>query len=141
MSRLASIRRIDTSDPQKLAKEIERLIAVLDQELDALTLARIQEWAEVTVLQRGSVVAKFGQLVRLDTTGITAPHVMLPAATSADIGKSIGVTRNQLSPTNLPVIHAAQTINYSGVVATLVASTIGIKKYSWTGQTWEGGRY
>jgi hypothetical protein len=140
VSKLAGIRQLDTSSPEALKRDLGRLIETLDREFDAIVAARFFEWNEVTPLQRGTVQAKFGQLVRMDTTpGRAAPHVQLPEATTADIGKSVGVSRNNLSPTGLVVFHPAgsQLLNYSSGAATLVASSLGIRVATWLGSSWE----
>jgi hypothetical protein len=142
MSALSTLRQLDTSDPEKLKRDLARLVDILDRELDRIEAGRLLDWSEVTALQRGDVTAKMGQLVRLDTTANQpAPHVYLPEAKTADIGKKIGVAANSSSPTCVPVVHGAggQKISFTGTVATLVASTLAIRSVTWTGPTWEVG--
>lgn len=140
MSKLAGLRQLDTSSPEALKRDLGRLVEALDRELDAIVAARFFEWNEVTPLQRGTVQAKFGQLVRMDTTpGQSAPHVYLPEAKTTDIGKRVGVSRNSLSPTGCVVMHpvAGQLINYVATGLTLVPSTLGIRQATWLGSSWE----
>lgn len=142
MSRLRSLTQLDTTDPEKLKRDLGRLVQELDDELDAAKARMAIEWPEVTALQRGSITAKMGQLVRVDTLpGAPAPHVYMPEAKTTDIGSRIGVSVNATSPTCLAVAHSvgSQKINFTGTVATLVASALVIRAVTWTGQTWELG--
>jgi hypothetical protein len=142
MSRLASIRQLDTSSTEALKRDLARLVELIDSELDAVSARIIFEWQDVPPLQRGSVAAKFGQLVRMDTTpGQPAPHVVLPQAGTADIGKSVGMAVNAPSPTCILVAHGAgaQRVGYTGTAATLVASSLVIRTVTWSGSTWELG--
>lgn len=142
MSKLRSLlAQLDTASPEALKRDLGRLVDIVDKELDALAAERFFEWNSVTPLQRGTITAKFGELVRVDTTpGQPAPQVNLPEAKTTDIGKRVGVSRNYLSPTCLVVIRPAgtQLFNFATGGATLVASTLGIRDVVWNGASWEG---
>ncbi len=142
MSRLKSQTQIDTSSPENLRRDLARALATIDELFDLTSALFGVEWNSVTPLQRGDIRAKFGELVRVDTTpGQATPRVYLPGAKTTDIGKRIGLTSNYLSPTCLPVVYPAnnQLVRYSSGGATIVPSTLNVRELVWTGASWEGG--
>lgn len=139
MSRVRSLAQLDCSSLEALRRDLGRLVAAIDLELDERSAERPFEWHNVTPLQRGEVRSKFGQLVRMDTMpGNPAPKVYLPEAVSVDVGKSVGVSANNISPTGVVRLYPAgtQKINYAAGVATL-GIPLGIRDVVWTGQSWE----
>ena len=142
MSRLKSQTQIDTSSPETLRRDLARALATIDELFDLTAALFGVEWNSVTPLQRGDIRAKFGELVRVDTTpGRAVPRVYLPEAKTTDIGKRIGITRNHLSPTCMPIIYPAnnQLLRYAVTGLTITASTLNVRELVWTGASWEGG--
>jgi hypothetical protein len=139
MSRLAALRRLNTSSTESLGRDLGRLVAVIDDELNALAALRVFEWNNVSILRQGTVKAAFGELVRMDLApGAPAPHIELPRAKQENIGARVGVCANAVSPTGVVVLHPAgqQKINYATGAATL-GTTLGIRDVVWTGLSWE----
>ncbi len=83
MSRLKSQTQIDTSSPENLRRDLARALATIDELFDLTSALFGVEWNSVTPLQRGDIRAKFGELVRVDTTpGQATPRVYLPGGRS-----------------------------------------------------------
>ncbi len=134
MSRLSALRQLDTANPAALKRDLGRLVALLEEELNDLRSARSAAFPDgvygpTIAIGRPPFALGLGRIHIIDMAAGDV-DVWLPVATSADEGSAVGIVRVQAG--NTLTLHASggQLVSGSPYVG---VGTEGLRIVFWCG--------
>jgi hypothetical protein len=125
--------RFNTADPQALASDLDRFVDSVRRELEVLERRSVRRYSVTAAPRTGLVSAKFEELCRIQTANGNAT-VLLPFATSADIGRSVLVDR--MSASNVLKVTGSRSQLVNASLSVTLPAVVGAFPVLWTGSEW-----
>jgi hypothetical protein len=123
--------RFNTTDPQALAADLDRLVDALRRELEAAALRSERRLRLVPGVRTGAYTASFEDMVRMGTAGSDG-RVTLPRGTLADAGRQVVVVRTSTAN----VLKVASGSGVNGTTEVTLPTTRGVYPLRFDGEQW-----